>query len=113
MAVGVRESSQHKIVSAETIRTLAFDALDLDLAQIRLDRADHVHRDFVLKIEYIAIRPVVAFRPEMDTGRGLDELGSDPHPIARFAHAAFKNVVDAELASDLFDVDGLAFVDEA
>src|SRR5215472_7017698 len=46
-------------------------------------------------------------------GIGLDELRAHAHPTARFAHATFEDVARPELASDLLDVDGLAFVHKA
>src|SRR5476649_2953360 len=44
---------------------------------------------------------------------GLDELPRDTNAVARLPHASFEDIADAELASDLLDVDGVAFVGEA
>jgi hypothetical protein len=35
----------------------------------------------------------------------IDQLRGDPHPVLRFSHAPFKDIVHAEFASDLFHVD--------
>ena len=49
----------------------------------------------------------------MATGRSIDQLAGDPHPLARLADAALKDVAHAEFTSDLLDVDGPALVGEA
>jgi len=43
----------------------------------------------------------------------MEPLRSDAHAPARFAHRAFEHVADAQLAPDLFHIDGLPFVGEA
>ena len=47
--------------------------------------------DVVLHREDVLQRPVVGLRPEVVAVRDLDELHRDPHPAARFAHAAFEH----------------------
>ena len=44
---------------------------------------------------------------------GIYQLTGDTDAFASFADAAFKNVADAQLSSDLLDVDSAALVDEA
>jgi hypothetical protein len=57
--------------------------------------------------------PVVAFGPQMGAGSDVDKLGGDAHPVLRFANAPLEHVLNAELASDRRDVDGLALVLES
>ena len=57
--------------------------------------------------------PIVALGPAVGASRGIDELGGDADAIASAANAAFEHVADAELATDLSDVGGLALVLEA
>src|SRR6516162_3061429 len=48
----------------------------------------------------------------MRAGESIDQLPSDPHPTAGFAHRALEDVADAELPPDLLHVDRLALVGE-
>jgi len=49
----------------------------------------------------------------MDAGRRVDKLHRDAHAARGATDAAFEHVANAEFASDLADVDDLAFVGEA
>jgi hypothetical protein len=42
--------------------------------------------------------------------QGIDQLPRDAHPRSRLAHRAFEHIAHAELAPDLFHVDGTALV---
>src|SRR6266581_9762581 len=48
----------------------------------------------------------------MRAGLGIDQLPGDAHPLACFAHRAFQNIANPQLAPDLFHVDAAAFVGE-
>ena len=48
----------------------------------------------------------------MPAGRRVDELGGDPDPSARFAHAPLEDVAHAEALTDLAEVDVLALEGE-
>src|SRR6476660_1869949 len=43
----------------------------------------------------------------------INQLPSDPQTSARLAHASFQDIADTKLATDLFDVHRLPFVDKA
>ena len=84
----------------------------LDPAANRLDKLE-VQRpgeaagDLVLgsgQVSPLGFEPLV---PQVSAGLGVDQL---PNPAARPPHAAFEHVADAELAADLFHIDGLALV---
>jgi hypothetical protein len=49
----------------------------------------------------------------MGTSQGIDQLGRDPHPLARVAHRPFEDIAHAQLAADVLHADGLALVGEA
>ena len=49
---------------------------------------------------------IVALGPLVDARGRVDELSTDPHALARAAHAALQNVAHAELKGDLLHVDG-------
>jgi hypothetical protein len=57
--------------------------------------------------------PIVALRPQVIAGLRLDELRGDPNAVASLAHAAFENVANPQLASDLAYIDVSALVGEA
>jgi len=46
----------------------------------------------------------------MRAGLGFDQMGSDAHPVAGFAHAAFEHIAHPEFPPDLLYVDRLALV---
>ena len=69
-------------------------------------------RHIVLNGENVGELAVEPFRPQVPAGGRVDELGRDPHPIARFAHAAFEDVTHAEALTDLGDMDVLALEGE-
>jgi hypothetical protein len=49
----------------------------------------------------------------MGCALGLDQLPGDAHPVGRLADAPFQQIADAELATDLSDIDGAALVGES
>ena len=42
----------------------------------------------------------------------VDQLRGDAHPVSAFAHRAFQDIADAELAADLLHIDCPALVSE-
>ncbi len=48
----------------------------------------------------------------MRSGRGIDELAGDPHPVRRLAYAAFEHVAHPQLAPDLLQIYGPTLVRE-
>ena len=67
--------------------------------------------DVVLDSENIVEISVVAIRPLVMAGIGIDELSGDAHPIARFAHTALQHVPDTLFLTNLFHIDGLILID--
>jgi hypothetical protein len=49
-----------------------------------------------------AVEPV---GPEMRAACRVDQLRGDAHPVSAFAHRAFQDIADAELAADLLHID--------
>src|SRR5882757_5257230 len=85
--IDVGLSLQDKIIGVEAIRPLAFDALDFGPAQARLDRADYVKGDLVLKRKYIIERTVETLGPQMASTLRIYHLRGDAHTIAVFTQA--------------------------
>ena len=70
-------------------------------------------RQFVPHREEIFHWPVVALRPDMRAGAGVDELRGDPEPLAVPLDAALEHVLDPKLSAHLAHIVRLALVDEA
>ncbi len=78
------------------------------LAEHDSQRFDDVAGDLVLDLENVLELAVVALRPEVVAVGHANQLGGDPQPAARLAHAALENRGDLELPADLADVLALA-----
>src|SRR5262245_29692626 len=73
----------------------------------------HDHSDYlVLEGPRIHSRPIKALSPNMLTGLRINELSDDAKLVAILAYAAFDHVADAQVFSDLSNVDSLALVSE-
>jgi len=49
----------------------------------------------------------------MHTGRGIDELSSNTHPVGGLLHTAFQHVTDTQLPANLLHVNGAAPIGKA
>ena len=87
-------------------------ALDLGLAQLWFDRAGDARCHLVLQLENVVQRAVKTVGPDVRAGRRVNQLPSDTHPVAGFAHAAFEHIAHTELLRHLLHVDRLALVGE-
>src|SRR5207249_11784425 len=68
--------------------------------------------DLVLDGEDILQLAVVAFGPDVPISLRIDQLHGDTDAITDLAHAAFEDILDAELACDLLHLYGFALVHE-
>jgi hypothetical protein len=80
--------------------------------KVRLDRGDHILGDFILDREDVAQLAVVPLGPDVLTGHCIDELPGDANPSTRGPDAAFEDVTDGQLDTDLPNVDGSPLVGE-
>jgi hypothetical protein len=78
-----------------------------------IQRVREARDDFVLHVEQIGERLVEPLSPEMIAGFSVDELHIDAHAVAAALNAALEDIADVQLAADLLQVDGLAFVSES
>ena len=85
---------------------------DLGATNAWLEHARDSGRDPILQLEYIGHDAVVPVGPDMVAGLGFDQLARDAQLPERPAHAAFKNVTDAEPPSDVADIHALALEGE-
>ena len=96
------------MLRAASERALSFGLVHMS-GEDRDDRAGNL----ILDCKDIFELSIVSFGPTVGAGRGIDELRRDADAIAGAADAAFEDVTDAKLATDLPDVRRLAFVLEA
>src|SRR5205814_8555659 len=111
--VELGESAEVEVIGVETFGRLAAGARDLGEAEARLDCADDVRCDLVLKLENIIESAVESVGPDMRAGRGIDQLACNSHPIRGLPHASFEHVTHAQLARRLSHVDRLPLISQA
>src|SRR6267154_3195657 len=68
-------------------------------------------RELALEREDILQFAVVLLRPNLGVRLGVDELGVNPHAVARNLHASLQHVRNAQVAPDLLHVSILTPVD--
>ena len=101
------------IVCRHILRRLAQRAFGFAVAKLLQQGVADGSSQFVLQLEDIFQRAVVAFRPDMAVMLGVDQLRGQPDAIAGLAHAAFQNELDAEFLRDLPEVGRLALVSKS
>ena len=87
-----RERAQVEVVGSEVIRWPRGGSAHLGRLQCRLNHAGDADRDPVLELEDVLQRAVEAVGPQMRAGQGIDQLRSDAHALARFAHRALQYI---------------------
>ena len=92
---------QEQVVGLEVVGVAALDARALARGQVDLQRGDDGARDLVLEVEDVLEVAIVALRPEVKAGRGVDQLRIDPDPVRRAPDAAFEHVADPQVVGDL------------
>ena len=92
------------MIGIEAVSLLSRRALDLGLAQFRLDRANDTARDLLLKREDVVERAVETVGPDMCAGCRIDQLAGDANSTTGLAHAAFEHVTHAKLAPDFTSI---------
>src|SRR6516165_1551854 len=106
------QRAQIQIVGGEILSRPHRQPADFGGFQGGLDNASDLGCDLVLKLEHVFERTVEAVGLDMYIGDGVDQLRGDAHAIAGFAHRAFEDVADAELASHSLNIDRLVFVSD-
>jgi hypothetical protein len=103
---------EHAFVGRHVVGGLADGALLGHRLQPAGQRRNDRGRDLVLDGEDVLELAVVALRPDVPVGLGVDELDGDAHPVARLAHAALRDILHLQRLRHLLDVHRLALVDE-
>jgi len=78
------------VPGVQILRRFALRALTLDRTEFRLDSRCDGAGDLVLHREDVREVPVVAFGPDLISGRAIDQLGRDACAIACPAEAALR-----------------------
>ena len=68
---------------------------------LRCNGAGDILCDFFLQVEDVLQLTIITLSPDMSTVGAVNELSRDPNPVSSATDAAFKYVVDAEIATDL------------
>ena len=82
--------------------------VDLGATNAGLKRACDSGRDSILQLEHVGHDSVEPVGPDMAAGLGFDELAGDPPLLPGAAHAALKNIADAEPLADITHIRALA-----
>src|SRR5215469_5063262 len=90
----------------EASRLLPHGALLLGIGDSRSNSNRHRLADFVLHHEDVGEIAIVALRPDVLAGLGLDQLRRDADAVARFAETAFQDITHPQFAPDLLHIDG-------
>src|SRR4051812_44524941 len=98
---GMPEPSLVSFPGTEVRRGLSYGPLSLGLGDRRGNFRRHRYRDLILHDEHIRQFTVVAFRPDVDFGFGIDESGIDSDTLAIATHTAVKYVTDTEFTGDV------------
>jgi len=91
-------------------RRLCAGTLNLGQPQARLDRSHHAFSESILQIEDVIEASLEPVCPYVCPGFRRDQLAGDAHAVSGPAYAPLEYVAHTQLASDLFDVNGLALV---
>ena len=106
------QCADHAFAGVEAFRRLALAAVVFGSIEFGFDGGSYPLCDLVLHRKNVRDLAVVALGPDMVSGGAVDQLGGDPHPVARSSHAAFEHIAHAKLAADLLHIDSTAFVSE-
>ena len=109
------DAEQVAVIRAQVGRGLSpghIAAKTCEFAAAGCKDVDDALGDTVLHREQIFRGPVVARRPERNTGRGVNKLDCDPNLVPSRLQCALKHVVGVQLASDGSHVVASALVGE-
>src|SRR5262245_49675976 len=94
-------SAQVEVVRGHIARALSMQTTRVPGQQLDLEGLHHVACDFLLDGEDVLCVALEDLRPEVKTILDLDELCSDAHALAGFAHATFEKGLDIEESAHL------------
>src|SRR5262245_44278080 len=109
----MRLRARHQLPGPELLTRARKRPHPLGGQHMRFDGASDAAGDLVLHGKDVTQLAIVALRPVMDTGDGINELRADAQTLSGAAHASLEHIADAEFTRDLLHVDGTTLVAEA
>ncbi len=100
----IRQSAQISIVGLWTARWFLLESLLFRTGQSRLQGFRYRSRYFAFNTENVLQFAVVALSPKMLIRCRANKLHVDVHLVGCFLHAAFENVGDTKLTSNLTQI---------
>src|SRR5262249_19337927 len=83
------------------------------LGQVQGQRPGDLSDDGILNPEDIRDAAVVAIRPDLPAGDGIDQLSVDPHGVSGATHAALNHIAHSQVLGHLAHFNPPALVGEA
>jgi hypothetical protein len=111
--MNLRHTAKKVVIRIEALSGLAFGALDLDLFQLRPDRAHYAGTYSILQLENILKATIEPVGPKVCAACSVDELPGDAYPVRSFSYATFQHIAHAKLATDLPHVHDSTFISKA
>src|SRR5437867_10068805 len=93
-------AAQIKLVRLDVIRMTLAKRLVLRRGQFEFQLIDNVSRDLVLDLKNVLEVSIVAFRPDLITIVGVDELSANAHSLIHSAHASLEDGLHIQELSD-------------
>src|SRR5262245_36110546 len=104
--------AEEEVIGPQRGRTQAHSPVTTDCLHSATDRRRNRAGDLILHGEDVPHVSIIPLRPKVVASTGLDELDSDPNPVVDPSHAAFDDIGDTELASDVLYLDRLVLEDK-
>src|SRR5262249_13587882 len=104
--------TQEIVVGIEALSWCAFGPRRLCLLHLRRDGTNYARGNVVLQVKDVLQLAIKAIRPQVRSRRGINELRCYPNSIGRFAHAALKDIPDAQITTHVLYVHSLVLVDK-
>src|SRR5262245_47444759 len=106
----MKEGTGYKIPGIQIMRRSRLGPLTLCCHQLRLNGCGHPCGNLVLEHENVAKLAIISFSPNMVASMGVRELRCYAYSLSALAHAAFKDVANLKVATNLPYVHTLALV---
>ena len=104
--------AQDVVIGFQVVRAFAHDPSLLLQGELEFQRRHDLLYDLVLQGKDVCERTVVALRPQVPAGGGVDQLHGDSHLLVCLAYAAFQHIAHAHLAAHVLYLHRFAFVRE-
>ena len=104
-AVPAVPAAQIKLVCLDVIGVALAERLVLGRGQFEFQLIDNVSRDLVLDLKNVLEVSIVAFRPDLITVAGVDELSANAHALIHSTHTSLEDRLHVQQLSDFGDAE--------